>query len=342
MAIWRDEDVGAVKPTPGDRLIERGERIAEAVSARKCLGPLSVGVTDRDRLDAGKLGKRLRVRVGDVARTDKADAVRCLGCTCWRVFKWAGLHEGGSICAAPRDLMSTTLSPAGPRILFVAPRYPYPPWRGDQVRAFQLVKALAPMAQVKLLSFGEGEPLPLEGVELRSVKSRPSARALANLRARPTLPAQVRVFLDAAMTRAIGEEIEGWKPNVLHVTLARMAPYMPQSAPFHRHLDFVDSLGLNMRTRAGAHRGPARAAFSLEARLMAAYEAKVASLADTCSVVSEADREMPGLGRAAVIPNGVDPEAFPFTPPQGRERRRWSSSATSATFTTSSRRGSSP
>src|SRR5215208_157801 len=100
-----------------------------------------------------------------------------------------------------------------PRILFVAPRYPYPPWRGDQVRAFQLVKALAPRAQVKVLTFGDGEPLPIP-VEVRSVRPRPAARALANLSAGAATPAQVRLFLDAGMKRAIVEEIESWKPDV--------------------------------------------------------------------------------------------------------------------------------
>lgn len=171
---------------------------------------------------------------------------------------------------------------------------------------------------MRLVSFGAGEPLPLEGVEVRSVTMSPRGRLAANLRARPSLPGQVRLFCDTGMSRAVEAEIAAWKPDVLHVTLARMAPYMPARGPFHRHLDLVDSLALNMRTRSSAHRGPARAAFAAEARLMLAYEARSAAGADSCSVVSEADRAMPGLERAAVIPNGVDLEAFPFAPAQGR------------------------
>jgi polysaccharide biosynthesis protein PslH len=208
--------------------------------------------------------------------------------------------------------------PSPSRILFLAPRYPYPPWRGDQVRAFHLVKALAERAQVRVVAFGAGEPLPVAGVEVRSVEPRPLRRLAANLGSGPRTPAQVRLFLDAGMARAVEEEIEGWAPDVLHVTLARMAPYMPARGGFHRHLDFTDSLALNMRTRAASQPGPARAAFNLEARLMQSYEARMAAVADTCSVVSEADRQMPGLGRAAVIPNGADVEALPFGSPLER------------------------
>jgi glycosyltransferase involved in cell wall biosynthesis len=205
-----------------------------------------------------------------------------------------------------------------PRILFATPRYPYPPWRGDQVRVFQLVKALASRAQVRVVSIGAGERLPIQGVEVRTVRSRLGGRLAANVRAGLSTPAQVRLFLDMQVARAIEEEIVEWKPDVLHITLARMAPYMPDGGPFHRHLDLVDSLSLNMRRRAAAHRGPARLGFSLESRLMQAYEARMAALADTCSVVSEADQSVPGLGGSAVIPNGVDLDAFPFASPERR------------------------
>jgi glycosyltransferase involved in cell wall biosynthesis len=208
--------------------------------------------------------------------------------------------------------------PSPLRILFLAPRYPYPPWRGDQVRAFQLIKALAERAEVRVVAFGEGKPLPVAGVEVRSIESRPLRRLAANLGSGPRTPAQVRLFLDAGMARAVETEIEDWRPDVLHVTLARMAPYMPARARFHRHLDFTDSLALNMRTRAASQAGPARAAFNLEARLMQSYEARMAAVADSCSVVSEADRQMPGLGRSTVIPNGVDVEGLPFASPLER------------------------
>jgi glycosyltransferase involved in cell wall biosynthesis len=185
---------------------------------------------------------------------------------------------------------------------------------------FQLVKALSRHAEVRVVAFGEGAPMPLRHVSVRSVQMTIAGRLSANLRApRPTLPGQVRLFLDADMRSMVSEQIESWRPDVLHVTLARMAPYMPAPGPFHRHLDFTDSLALNMATRARAHRGPARLAFELEARLMRAYETEMAAAADSCSVVSKVDRDMAGLSGAAVIPNGVDPEAFPFAEPVKRE-----------------------
>jgi glycosyltransferase involved in cell wall biosynthesis len=51
---------------------------------------------------------------------------------------------------------------------------------------------------------------------------------------------------------------------------------------------------------------------------MRAFEAGAARRADTCSLVSGADRAAPGLERAAVIPLGVDLERLPFREPAER------------------------
>ena len=104
-------------------------------------------------------------------------------------------------------------------------------------------------------------------------------------------------------------------PTSVHVTLARMGTYIPAAtAGLHRHLDLVDALSINMGSRADASRGPARAVFSGEARLMARYEEKLVADVDSVSLVSASDREAPGLGDATVIPNGIDVEGVPFAP----------------------------
>ena len=208
-----------------------------------------------------------------------------------------------------------------PRILFLCARHPYPPWRGDQLRAFHLIKALATRAKLRVLCFGdEPEPLAIPDVSLRTVSASLAGRAAGNL-CRPALnlPLQVRAFLDARMRRAVDDEVSGWRPDVLHVTLSRMAPYMSGHPGVHVHLDFVDSMGLNMRERSRASGPFGRAVFGLEASLVGPYEARVAREADSVSVVAELDRSQPGLADARVIPNGVDPEAFPYREPAERE-----------------------
>src|SRR5438045_9637571 len=73
-----------------------------------------------------------------------------------------------------------------------------------------------------------------------------------------------------------------------------------------------------MATRAQASRPGRRQVLAAESRLMRRYESGLVSLADSASLVSEADRAAGGLEGAAVIPNGVDRELFPFRDPAER------------------------
>jgi glycosyltransferase involved in cell wall biosynthesis len=208
-----------------------------------------------------------------------------------------------------------------PRILLLSPRQPFPPTRGDKLRVFHLARALGRRAEVRVLSFGSEPPGPIEGVRERSVPHNLLPSIVANLATPdPLLPMQARLYLSRAMRAAVRDEIASNRPDVVHVTLARLAPYMSGLPPeVHVHVDFVDALSLNMLTRARGSRFPASAAFALEARLMARYEGRVAARADSASVVSERDRlSSPGLASAAVIPNGVDLEELTFMAPAER------------------------
>ncbi|MET0615656.1 MAG: glycosyltransferase family 4 protein [Thermoleophilaceae bacterium] len=208
-----------------------------------------------------------------------------------------------------------------PRLLMLSPRNPAPPTRGDQVRVYHLARALSARADVMLVCFGAESGASLPGVALRSVPRGVLPAAVANLRApNPLLPLQTRLYLDGRMHDVVRAAMGGFEPDVLHVTLARMAPYMRHAPPgVHVHLDFVDALSLNMASRANRSRFPPSSAFALEARLMARYEARVAAAADTTSVVSERDRlASPGLARATVIPNGVALDDLPYAEPSRR------------------------
>jgi polysaccharide biosynthesis protein PslH len=191
--------------------------------------------------------------------------------------------------------------------------------RGDQLRVFHFVKGLAQRAEVTLACFGHGPPLPFEGVRVEAVRHGPAAAVAANASIPdPRLPLQVRLFLSSRMRAVVRRELERG-PDVVHATLARMGPYLAEAGgQAHRHVDLVDALSLNMATRAGASKPPLRQVFAAEARLMRRYEAGLTASADSASLVSEADRAVAGLERAAVIPNGVDRALFPFRDPAER------------------------
>lgn len=182
-----------------------------------------------------------------------------------------------------------------------------------------LVEELSARADVTLLTFGDGPRLGFQGVRVVTVPHRPLSTLRANVGAAlPTLPLQVRLYLDARMRTAVARELATGAPDVVHVTLARLAPYLPPpDAVPHRHLDLVDALSRNMASRAGASPQPLRSIYAGEARLMRRYEGRAVGWADTSSVVAVADRDaLPQPTATAVIPNGVDRRQFPYREPR--------------------------
>lgn len=206
------------------------------------------------------------------------------------------------------------------RVLFLSPRHPSPPDRGDRRRVFHFLSELAKHGDVTLACFGTGPPVPIEGVRVESVTRGLPGAVGANLACPdPRTPLQVRLHLHTRMRALVAREMDRFSPQVVHATLARMAPYLPRRGRCHRHLDLVDALSLNMESRASASSGPARLGATAEARLLRRFEARSARDADSCSLASEFDRRAaPGLERAQVIGNGVDLDAFPFRDPTDR------------------------
>jgi glycosyltransferase involved in cell wall biosynthesis len=206
------------------------------------------------------------------------------------------------------------------RILVLSARHPFPATRGDERRVLHLVEGLSRRAEVTLACLQSGPELPFDGVRVRSVTQRLPSVLRENLRRRdPRLPLQVRLQLDSRMRRLVDGLVRDWRPDVVHASLARMAPYLPPAGTCHRHVDLVDALSVNMATRAGVAPRMLRPALALESRLLARAEACWGTVADSCSLVSDDDRRaVPGLEGAAVVGNGVDLAAIGFRDPAQR------------------------
>jgi sugar transferase (PEP-CTERM/EpsH1 system associated) len=211
-------------------------------------------------------------------------------------------------------------SPGRPlRILFVTSRFPYPPLKGDQQRAWHQIRLLGERHRITLAYLGRGaaadhDLLAGSCARIVGVPFGRAAMALGLLRGLfSPLPFQASLYRTSAMRAAL-RALAADPFDLVHVQLARMAPYLEEGVcPRPWVVDLVDALSLGMERRGREEWGPARLVARLEARRLRGYEQKLGAAADRTVVVSRRDREaigeVPGL---RIVPNAVDLAAFPF------------------------------
>jgi glycosyltransferase involved in cell wall biosynthesis len=144
------------------------------------------------------------------------------------------------------------------KILFLANRTPYPPYRGDKLKIYHLAKRLAAKGhELHLLTFAQSEEdfsarqkleQIFKEVHLISLPAWKSAMHCLSAAWDPK-PVQVLYFQDAAMRRALAGMMEANQYDVVHVQHLRMAPYLAGNKSIPRILDLPDAFSLYWQRR---------------------------------------------------------------------------------------------
>src|SRR5262249_49352135 len=135
----------------------------------------------------------------------------------------ARLRLGNPVGGARREhgtenLREPRLPPHGimtrPRVVFLSPRFPFPPDRGDRLHAFHVVRALSRRFETTVASFEEGgrpSPLGVRPLQDWGVRARPAPLPLGSrlLRLGSSVlsgqPPQVVYYPEPAMTNLLEE-----------------------------------------------------------------------------------------------------------------------------------------
>jgi sugar transferase (PEP-CTERM/EpsH1 system associated) len=210
------------------------------------------------------------------------------------------------------------------RILLLSHRIPFPPDKGDKIRSFHLLEALASRHEVRLITHAD-DPRDLRHVpELRArcksvtVYSRSRAgRSLSSARAFVAgRPLSFARFHDARAAREVRDALATDPPDVVVVFSAQPAEYLPARVPVPVIVDLVDVDSEKWSSYAAAARGVLRAVYLRELRLVRAFERRLVERGFRICVVS--DREAALFRRVVadvpvdVIPNGVDVSDAPL------------------------------
>jgi sugar transferase (PEP-CTERM/EpsH1 system associated) len=209
------------------------------------------------------------------------------------------------------------------RILYLTHRLPYPPNRGDRIRAFYMLREMSRFAEVSLFSFvhddnetrqAAGVPFARRTVVTRVSRAWNMARATAAV---PTCRPLTHVLLDGrGAERALHALVADSPPDLVvsHCSgMARLA-LEPPLARFPLVLDMVDVDSAKWARLATGGRGPLAWIYRREASTLRAFEAAIARRARATLVVNDRERDvMAGIAPGApvsVVPCGVDLDRF--------------------------------
>ncbi len=208
------------------------------------------------------------------------------------------------------------------RILLLTSRLPFPPYRGDKLKIWNLLRQISRVHEVALVSFIQHESERALAAELRPFCKRidlvhfPAWRSLWEcVKAIPAAePFQVAFFHSPEMQSLLSEVMREWKPDLVHTHLIRLASYTEAWNGVPKVLDMTDAVSVYLRRFMESERNPAKRFFlRLEYQRMLGYERVIARY-DRALVCSEIDRDalrqnVPDSA-IEILYNGVDTGTF--------------------------------
>lgn len=209
------------------------------------------------------------------------------------------------------------------KLLFLANRTPYPPYRGDKLKIYHLAKRLSAQGhELHLLTFAQSEDDFSARPELEKIfrevhlislpKWKSALHCLAG--AWDSKPLQVLYFQDARMRAKLKEVLALHQFDAIHVQHLRMAPYLAQEKYIPRILDLPDAFSLYWERRKQVDKGFLQKQFEkLESKRVLRYEPVMMEY-DLALACSQEDIDYLKTTHKAsnlrLLPNGVDLDTF--------------------------------
>jgi sugar transferase (PEP-CTERM/EpsH1 system associated) len=208
------------------------------------------------------------------------------------------------------------------KLLFFANRIPYPPYRGDKLKIYNLAKRLKDDHELHLLTFAQTKEEFQYKAELEKIFKKvhliylPKWRSALNCLAalwNPS-PLQVLYFSSAAMQEKLDEILAVDSFDAIHVQHLRMSPYLAIRKDIPRLLDMPDAFSLYWERRKKMQKNILFKAFeTIEQRRVFRAE-EIMKEYDFSLVCSPEDLEYlkrhHHINNIRLLPNGVDLEVF--------------------------------
>lgn len=199
---------------------------------------------------------------------------------------------------------------------------PYPPYRGDKLKIYNLAKRLKGRHELHLLTFAQTEEDLGYKKDLEQVFAQvhlvylPKWKSAVNCVSGiwDSKPLQVLYFHSAELQQKLGELLAANKYDAVHVQHLRMSPYLANRKDVPRILDLPDAFSLYWKRRKLIKRDVFTSFFeNFEQRRVLKYE-RVLKEYDMALVCSVEDLDYLSRAHSAynlrLLPNGVDMDTF--------------------------------
>lgn len=203
------------------------------------------------------------------------------------------------------------------KILFLAHRIPYPPDKGEKIRAFHELKFLGARHTVDLYCFADSEAEAAGKTPLRDycrhiyVEARSRTKIVAGA-ARSVLrgdPLSCGCFFSHKFQAEVERTVATEAYDVVFVYCSSMAQYVPLPLRTPVVMDFVDIDSAKWSQYARRSRPPLSWVYEREARNLAEYEEKWARLSSSTLVTTRKEAELlcgEGIPPVEIVGNGVE------------------------------------
>ncbi len=210
-------------------------------------------------------------------------------------------------------------------ILIITPRIPYPPFRGDKLKIYNIAKLLSLNNSVTILTFLRNNNqkkdlvnIQKHGIKVETVKLSLLGSILnAIFDVFGRLPFQAAFYKSSRMKIKVREIIKRENSDVVYYHLIRSAQYLytndSESKPLNV-IDFTDAVSLYLKRFADVEKNPLKKYFiNVEQKRIESYE-KIAEKFHSLFICSEVDKDFlkdRGINaNVNILPNGIDTEYF--------------------------------
>ncbi|HVV65546.1 MAG TPA: TIGR03087 family PEP-CTERM/XrtA system glycosyltransferase [Rhizomicrobium sp.] len=215
------------------------------------------------------------------------------------------------------------------KILFLAHRAPFPPNKGDKIRAYHILEHLSRNHEIWLgatvddstdLEYLAEARRRFAGAHFGALAPGATAVHLAGAALRGT-PASVARFRHEGLARWVDDTLRRARPDIVYVYSSAPAQFVAGRLDLNARLiiDFVDADAEKWRQYAAESRAPMRWVYGAEFRRLVRFDARALAHAQAGILVSETEHRLfaqfaPQQARKLqVVSNGVD--AAYFVPP---------------------------